>query len=88
MLMMQEVDFGRYGISQEASGSECSTQFVISWFFIWKFTEWELIGVWVNMSSGHEMFVNSHHPIISFLKKVPPLIDQNEMKEKEMSGPW
>lgn len=33
------------------------------------------------------MFVNSLHPIISFLKKVPPLIDQNEMREQEMSGP-
>lgn len=39
------------------------------------------------MCPGHERFVNSLHPIMSFLKKVPPLIDQNEMKEQEMSGP-
>ena len=38
------------------------------------------------MWPGHETFFNSLHPIISFLKKVPPLIDQNEMKEQEMSG--
>lgn len=39
------------------------------------------------MWPGHEKFVNSPHPIISFLKKVPPLTDQNEMREQEMFGP-
>lgn len=85
-LVAQEVDFGRSGWLQEASGSEGPAQFAISQFFIWTFMEWELIDVWVNTWPGHETSVNSLHPIISFLKKVPPLIDQNETKEQEIPG--
>lgn len=84
--MAQEADLGRSGWLQAASGSEGPAQFAVSRFFIWTFMEWELIDVWVNMWPGHEMSDNSLHPIISFLKKVPPLTDQNEMKEQEMSG--
>lgn len=80
--------FRKSAWSQEASGSEGPTQFVISHFFTWTFMEWELIDVWVNMCPGHERFVNSLHPIMSFLKKVPPLIARMKWKSRRCLVLW